>query len=126
MAVNPAHAAPMIQSDGGEGFCKARSTGFCEPGAAPKNDWISEETWSALRAHGHLRRIRFRDVRRRALLLRCILVRCSASRGLEVPGGLHAIGYARLMMLCGAVSTYKHLPCVRPARKRQAWSSEIG
>ena len=37
-----------------------------------------------LRAHGHLRRIRFRDVRRRrALLLRCILVRWRASRGLE-------------------------------------------
>ena len=29
------------------------------------NDWISEETWSALRVHGRLRSIFFRDVRQR-------------------------------------------------------------
>ena len=44
-------------------------------GPPPRNDWISEETWSALRVHGRLRSIFFRDVRRsQALLLKC--VRC--------------------------------------------------
>ena len=52
-----------------------------KPDPASKNVWISEETGSALRVHGRLRSIRFRDVRRRrALLLKCILVRWRASR----------------------------------------------
>ena len=29
MVVNPAHAAPMVPGDDGEGFCTVRSTGFC-------------------------------------------------------------------------------------------------
>ena len=51
---------------------------------APRNDWISEETWSALRVHGRLRGICFGDVRRRrALLLKCVLARWRASSDSE-------------------------------------------
>ena len=42
-------------------FAKACS----KSGPSPRNDWISEETWSALRVHGRLRSIFFRDVCRR-------------------------------------------------------------
>ena len=45
---------------------------------------ISEETWSALRVHGRLRSIFFRDVRRReALLLQCVQARWRASKDSE-------------------------------------------
>ena len=53
-------------------------------GPSPRNDWISEETWSALRVHGRLRSIFFRDARRRqALLLKCVLARWRASKDSE-------------------------------------------
>ena len=54
------------------------------PKSGPRNDWTSEETWSALCVHGRLRSIFFRDVRRRqALVLKCVLARWRASKDSE-------------------------------------------
>ena len=53
-------------------------------GPVSRNDWISEETWSALRAHGQLRSIFFRDVRRRqTLLMKCVQARWRGSKDVE-------------------------------------------
>ena len=70
MASHAAHAGPMVLE-----------LVESEAQPSPKDDQISEETWSALRVHGRLRGIDVR--RRRALLLKCILVRWRASRDLE-------------------------------------------
>ena len=119
MAVNPAHAAPVVPGDDGEGFCNARSTGFCGG---------LSEAWRSSQAR---------------LVLGGDLVGSSCPWPLEensLPGrssspcspaqvyfgAMESEQGTGLTMLWGTVSTYKHLPCARPARNRQAWSSEIG
>ena len=75
----------MESGDDGKGLCAARASDLCkgvpEVRSGSRNDWIPEETWSALRAHGRLRSIFFREVRRRlSLLLKCVLARWRASK----------------------------------------------
>ena len=77
---------------------------------------------------GRVRGIRFRDVRRRrALLLKCILVRWRASRDLVIGTWKASCRLCRADETLGAQYPLgKPLPCVRPARRRHAWSREIG
>ena len=97
-----------------------------KPGPSPRNDWISEETWSALRAHGRLRSIFFRDVpRRQALLLKCVLARRRASKDSEAE-----VWKATCDRLCRAddfaASVCRSLLSMRPAGRPYAWLRGIG